>query len=244
MLSESAILKHLARQPKQSAGYKQLVRELGLHGEERRQLSELLAAMVGRKQLIADAERFSLPKAAATSRNQISGRLSMHRDGYGFVIPDRGQAEGRFQGDVFINPQAIGGAMHGDRVLVELGAIRDDGRAEGRILRVVSRAHTTVVGTFHYGRRYNYVIPIDERITQDVIIAQGAEVTPAPSPAASGTRHRVLGEEAKKRLRQVSDLEGMVVDCEITDWPSPTQSPHGRVIEVLGYCARASTGFT
>ncbi|HET8667565.1 MAG TPA: RNB domain-containing ribonuclease, partial [Terriglobales bacterium] len=236
MLSESSILRHLARQPKQAAGYKQLVRELGVRGEERQRLSEMLAGMVARHQLLADAEKFSLPQATA-SRNQLMGRLSMHRDGYGFVIPDRGQAEGRFQGDVFINPHAIGNAMHGDRVLVELGAIRDQGRAVGRILRVVGRAHSTVVGTFHYGRRYNYVVPIDERITQDVIIPQGEEV-PSSAMDANGakeTRHRVLGEEAKKRLREWNDLEGLVVDCEITEWPSPTQSPKGRVIEVLGY---------
>ncbi|HYG99692.1 MAG TPA: RNB domain-containing ribonuclease [Terriglobales bacterium] len=241
MISESAVLRHLSRQPKQSAGYKQLVRELGLRGDDRQRLSELLAGMVGRGQLLADSERFSLPKAAA-SRNQITGRLSMHRDGYGFVIPDRGQGT-QFHGDVFINPQAIGNAMHGDRVLVELGSIRDEGRAEGRIVRVVGRAHPTVVGTFHYGRRYDYVVPIDERITQDVIIPQGAEFPNAkdaddakePRRRKTDSPHRVLGEEAKKRLREWTDLDGVVVDVEITDWPSPTQNPKGRVVEILGY---------
>jgi ribonuclease R len=229
MISEHSILRKLEKQPKQSAGYKQLVRELGARGEDRRVLSEMLAEMVGQGKLRADADRFWLPKSVA-SRNQITGRLSMHRDGYGFVIPDRGQTEGRFEGDVFIPPNAIGSAMHGDRVLVDLAPIRDPERVEGRIAKVVNRQHPTVVGTFHYGRKYNYVVPIDERVKQDIIIPPHAEKT-----VAKETRDRVLGEEARKRPLTLDDLDGMVVDVEITDWPSPTQNPKGRVIEVLGH---------
>src|SRR5207245_4121630 len=84
-----------------------------------------------------------------------SGRLSMHRDGFGFVLPDPtsldDRLKARLSGDIFIPPPAVGSAMHGDRVLVEIGTIRPDGRAEGRIVRPVNRAHPTVVGIFHYG---------------------------------------------------------------------------------------------
>ncbi len=234
MLSEQAILRKLEKQPKQAASYKQLVRELGVRGEDRRVLAEMLADMVGKGKLRADADRFWLPKTVA-ARNQLTGRLSMHRDGYGFVIPDRGQAERRFEGDVFIPPNAIGSAMHGDRVLVELREIRDPERAEGHIVRVVDRQHATVVGTFHYGRKYNYVIPIDEKIKQDVIIPHGAErIINAKDAKDAKERHRVLGDEARKRALTLDDLDGMVVDVEITDWPSPTQNPKGRIIEVLG----------
>jgi ribonuclease R len=45
---------------------------------------------------------------------------------------------------------------------------------------------------------------------------------------------RVLGEEAARRA-EWDDLEGVVVDVEITDWPSATQNPRGRVVEILGY---------
>jgi ribonuclease R len=45
--------------------------------------------------------------------------------------------------------------------------------------------------------------------------------------------HRVVGDEA--RPREIEDLEGVVVDVEITDWPTPTQSARGRIIEILGY---------
>ncbi len=44
MLSDSVILKKLERLPKRTAGFKQLVRELGLHGDARRELSDRLQA--------------------------------------------------------------------------------------------------------------------------------------------------------------------------------------------------------
>jgi ribonuclease R len=233
MISEAAILKKIAQQPKRAAGFKQLVRELGIGGgDQRRELADRLKNLIKRGELRAlPGDKFAIPEAAA-ARNVIVGRLSMHRDGYGFVTPESGDPKKQLAGDVFINPQAIGSAMHGDRVAVEVKAIRGDGRGEGRIVRVLSRRHATVVGTFHYGQRHNYVTPSDEKVSQDVIIPHGMEI-PDRSGAARDSRHRVIGKEA--RVTDWQDLEGVIVDAEITDWPTPTQNPKGRVIEVLGY---------
>ncbi|HEV2402178.1 MAG TPA: VacB/RNase II family 3'-5' exoribonuclease [Candidatus Sulfotelmatobacter sp.] len=273
MLSDATILKHIARQSKRQAGYKQLVRELGLHGDERRELNDHLHKLVKTGQLIPiDSDRYQLPQAAA-DKNLIAGRLSMHRDGFGFVIPDpkslSGPLKSKLAGDIFIPPHQIGNAMHGDMVLVDIANIRDDGRAEGRIVRPINRAHPTVVGIFHYGSRRNYVTPIDTKITQEIVIPE--VVAPASSPAvvAASRRHpghqqlpvpsvspvvkdfedspqspqrsqrkkksvdRVLGDEAARHTNY-TNLEGLVVDVEITDWPSATQSPRGKVIEILG----------
>ena len=195
-------------------------------------------------------------------RNMLVGRLTMHRDGFGFVIPDAtsldANLKARLAGDVFIAPHAIGSSMHGDRVLVEVGTIRSDGRAEGRIIRSLSRAHPTVVGIFHYGHRHNYVKPIDEKVTQEIVIPPGMENPQSPvastpvtsvSPVvafdvdASRPPHRpkkkiaspdrVIGKEAAIHAT-AKNLEGVVVDVEITDWPSATEQPRGRVIEILG----------
>ena len=80
---------------------------------------------------------------AAPDKNLVAGRLTMHRDGFGFVIPDASSLspsmKSRLVGDIFIAPHAIGNAMHGDRVLVDIVATRPDGRAEGRIVRSVVR---------------------------------------------------------------------------------------------------------
>jgi ribonuclease R len=245
-LSDSAILKKIERQPKGTAGFKQLVRELGLHGDARQQLSDRLKRLVSSNQLIeVESGRYAIPKAAA-GKNVLVGKLSMHRDGYGFVTPDAATLDPHLKtllsGDIFIPPPAVGSAMHGDRVLVEVGTIRPDGRAEGRIVRPVVRAHSTVVGIFHHGNRGNYVTPIDQKISQEIIIPPsmeipaGAGVPPgvARAPRPGKSPDRVLGKEAVRR-EELDDLEGVVVDVEITDWPSATQNPRGRVVEILGY---------
>jgi ribonuclease R len=258
MLADSKILKKIERQPKHIAGFKQLVREFGLHGEARGALREQLQQLARSGQLVqVDSDRYAIPQATA-GKNLLVGRLSMHRDGFGFVIPDPtsldSHLKARLSGDIFIPPSAVASAMHGDRVLVEIGAIRADGRAEGRIVRLVGRAHPTVVGVFHYGPRHNYVTPIDQKITQQILIPPGmerlklktdigepgtgltksAKQQAQPSRGGRQSRDRVLGEEAALHT-DGKDLENVVVDVEITDWPTATQNPRARVIEVLGY---------
>jgi ribonuclease R len=265
MISQSTILKHIARQPKRAAGFKQLVRELGVHGETRGELERTLEKLVAGGELVQlNSDRYALPQPAANKhdKNLVVGRLSMHRDGFGFVIPDASSLsptmKARITGDIFIPPHAIGNAMHGDRVLVDVVATRPDGRSEGRIVRPVVRAHPTVVGIFRYGhrhgQRHNTVRPFDSKVTQEIVIPAGLEhpdrsrdsaaknevesEKPQPQGAQSSQSKsisvdRVLGAEAA-RATVGDDLEGMVVDVEITDWPTPTQNPRGRVIEILG----------
>src|SRR4051794_4866595 len=240
MISEQQIMHKISQQPRRAATLKQLVREFGLHGSARNQLASQLRSLVSQGSLVhAPDDRFAIPQKAKPAaqglgKNQASGRLTMHRDGFGFVIPDDPALAERMDGDIFIPPPAIGAAMHGDRVIVDLVPGRDGGRMEGRIVKVAGRAHATVVGTFHHGPKYNYVRPIDEKISQDVIIPPGAEKPRTKSPAENEeTRHRVIGREAKRT--QFADLENVVVDVESPDWPSPTQNPRGRVVEVLGY---------
>jgi ribonuclease R len=251
MLSESAILKKIEQQPKRAAGFKQLVRELRIHGDARRELFERLKQLVASGQLQqVGPDRYAIPQNVS-GKNLAVGRLSMHRDGFGFVIPELNSLDERLKqrlsGDIFIPPPAVGSAMHGDRVLVEIGNIRPDGRAEGRIVRLIGRAHSTVVGKFHYGTRRNYVTPFDHKITQEIEIPKGLEY-PAELSAAAGSvsageaaegkrkssPHRVLGQEAARRASW-DDLENVVVDVEITDWPTATQNPRGRVVEIIGY---------
>src|SRR6266571_4207212 len=211
MLSDSIILKKIQRQPKQTAGYKQLVRELGLHGDQRRELSGRLQKLVSSGQLIAvDSDRYAIPQAAS-GKNLIAGKLSLHRDGFGFVIPDLTSAapnlKTRLSGDIFIPPHAVGPAMHGDRVLVEVTNIRNDGRAEGRIVRPLNRAHPTVVGIFHYGSRNNYVVPIDQKISQHIVIPNGMEYPEDESlvvgrPSLAKAQSPDVGEKGRERTQR------------------------------------------
>src|SRR5437016_5983400 len=250
MLGEQEILRYISKQPKHTAGFKQFIHDLGLKGRARRDLQMLLKQMTRRRKLVAiGKDRWSLP-SSASAQNLVIGRLHTHRDGYGFVTPDPdsipARAQGKLQGDIFIPPPELGNAMHGDRVLVEMGSIRPDGRAEGRIVRVTERKQETVVGIFHYGSRQNFVTPIDAKVATDIVIAQGMEYPSEeleeedeeePSGRshhpAKTTPHRVLGAEVKGG--EWEDLENVVVEVEIVQWPSATQSPRGRVVEILGY---------
>jgi ribonuclease R len=234
-MTDRELVARIARSAGQKAGYKQLVLELGLGGgRQRRLLLEQLARLTVRGELAkVDREHWCIPKRVGGRDNLVAGRLDLHRDGYGFVRPSTRQASGQ-QEDIFIPPNEINGAMQGDQVLVEAEPPKADGRQMGRIARVLERRNPTVVGIFHYARsnreQGNKVVPFDDRMTQQIVIPEGLEIPPVEE---SATPHRVLGSGAAAAAVHES-LEGLVVDVEITSWPTPTKEPVGRVIEVLG----------
>lgn len=273
--SDRDLLRRIGASPGGKAGYKQLIRELGLGGgRERRLLVEQLTRMMARGELVKlENELWAIPKREtgetvrggrssgpsrswdALERNRpgrdrlVSGRLDLHRDGFGFVRPEGG---GERPGeDIFIPPNEINGAMQGDLVLVDEAPPGRDGRRSGRVARVLTRRNPTVVGIFHYagqGRRRsdssfglgtprgNYVTPLDERIGGPIEIPEGGEVL----PAAPESPHRMLGEEARGQKAQWEardsrwPLDGLAVDVEITSFPQPGRPARGRLIEVLG----------
>ena len=267
--TDRELMRLIERSPGHRAGYKQLIRELGLGGgRERRLLLEQLARITARGELVkVDSEQWSLPTATpektkrvkrgavempvehrATRDRLLAGRLDLHRDGYGFVRPN-GSVDR--SDDLFIPPNELNGAMQGDEVLVDEAPPGRDGRRSGRIARVLNRRNPTVVGIFHYARTHrgrspwenapmingNYITPLDERMTQAILIPEGAEVPSMPQQ----TPHRVLGEEAQAQQSHWSEeldphrpLEGLAVDVEITDFPTVGRPARGRVIEVLG----------
>src|SRR5260370_14522763 len=131
------------------------------------------------QKLPQDTPRRSQPSPLA-GLDEIKGRLVLHHDGYGFVVPDPPMPQ--LDGDVFIPPNAVQDAMHGDHVLAKiqrLGGVTGAQRAEGRILRVLDRAHPTVVGLFRYGASTNVVLPYDVRIQHAIEIPPATTLTPA-----------------------------------------------------------------
>src|SRR6185312_8278466 len=160
--------------------------------------------------------------------NQLTGRLVAHRDGYGFVVPDAPRKD--LDGDLFIGRDAMGDAMHGDLVLASIERRNrfagGPARAEGRVLRVVNRAQATVVGLFRYGSRGNTVAPYESRLLQEIIIPPGDELT----PELQGK----MGAHPPRRGVRLPELDGAVVNVELTRFPRGGIAPMGRVIEILG----------
>jgi ribonuclease R len=218
-MTDTALLDHIGALPHARANFKQLVRELGTKGARREDLEAGLARLAARGDLLElRAGQFVL---TSRSREYTVGRLNMHRDGYGFLVPDR-PVDG-IAGDVFIPPDSAAKAMHGDRVVVRIARIESDGRADGEIVKVLARAHPTVVGEFRIGRHGFFVAPHDERIRQWIEIPEGMEF---PPPGATADR---IGVEAP-RVDSVADLAGMIVNVELLDF----ETPSGRVVEILG----------
>ncbi len=139
--------------------------------------------------------------ASATSQTSFYGRLIGHRDGFGFVRPDAGGD------DVFISPKEMLKAMHGDRVSARVVGTDRRGRPEAVILEVVEHANRNLVGRLVNERGILLVVPEDQRIKHDVIVAPIDTMGAEP---------------------------GQVVSIEIIDPPTRYTPPVGRVIEVLG----------
>ena len=174
-----------------------------------------------------------LAAAPVLARDEVRGRLVLHHDGYGFVVPDVPMPQ--LDGDVFIPRDAVEDAMHGDRVVARLqrvSGLHGGQRAEGRIVRVLGRAHPSVVGLFRYGPRGNVVLPYDSRIQHEIEIPPGEELTTALQEKLGGGvgRHGALG----KRAPRLPELDGAVVNVALMRYPRGGSAPTGRVIEILG----------
>jgi len=223
-VTDSAILDHIAKLPHARATFKQLVRELGSRGLPREEIDAALSRLTHKGDLVE--VRSGHFAATRFSREYAVGRLNMHRDGYGFLISER-PLEG-LRGDVYIPRDSAQTAMHGDRVVVRIARIENDGRADGEIVKILRRAHQTVVGEFRVRPRKCYVVPHDERISQWIEIPEGMEL-----PPASATRDRVGVKPVEVHTAQ--DLDGMIVNVEILEFPEDGEHAVGRVIEILGH---------
>jgi len=142
----------------------------------------------------------------------------------------------QLDGDVFIPRDGIQDAMHGDHVLAKiqrLGGVAGAQRAEGRIIRILGRAHATVVGLFRYGTQHNVVLPYDVRIQHEVEIPRGNELTPGlwKKLGFSGADEISI---RSRRIPRLDELDGAVVNVELLRYPHGGASATGRVIEILG----------
>jgi ribonuclease R len=225
VVTDRSLLDHIRRLPHARATYKQLVRELHLQGENRGVLDEALDRLIDKGLLVELRSGHFI--ATGVNSEYVAGRLSIHRDGYGFLIPD--MVPTGIRGDIFLPPSEAGEGMNGDRALVHLTRFGNDGRAEGEVVRILRRAHVTVVGEFHVRKRGNFVAPSDDRLRQWIEIPEGLEI-----PARDLSIDRV-GSLPSRKIESAEDLDGMIVNVEILEFPENGDAAVGRVTEILGY---------
>jgi ribonuclease R len=202
MLNSEQLLTLIRDKVEHPATPRELLQRLKIPREQRATVTRLLKGLVQAGHLVETrGNRFGLPDRM----NLVVGRVQTHPRGFGFVVSDR-PIEG-ISGDIFIAGANLNQAMHGDRVVARLERTTGE-RAEGRILRILERGASTVVGRFEVDESgTGFLVPFDRRLIVDV---------------------QIPGDE-----RGEAEPGEMVV-VEITRWPTPTRSPLGRVLEVLG----------
>jgi ribonuclease R len=203
ILSRDQILALMRERVHHPAGLRELHQLLKVPREERASFKRHIAALVTSGDLIQiRGHRFGLPE----KMDLYVGRLQTHQAGYGFVAPERPLEPAG--GDIYISGPNLHEAMQGDRVVVRIERIKDGGRVEGRIIRILERANERIVGRYDCDDNgMGYVVPFDRRVLMDIFIPPGQEGGASP---------------------------GEMVTVELTRWPTSTRTAIGRVAAVLG----------
>ena len=195
------LLPLLEGEPLQAAG---IARALRMNRDDLPLLDQTLSALEREGRIVrVRRDHYILPESA----DLFTGKLQIHAGGSGHVLAD--QEGGK---DLFVSADNLGTALNGDRVVARLihqprfhGRPRRDGRQEGRIIRVVERAGTPVVGTLRKTNNFYHVVADDPRFPRTLYV---------PSPEGAK-----LGEKVVARLDR---------------WENCQENPEGRIVEVLG----------
>ena len=162
--SRELILHHLAERGS-PASREQLVEEFGLGTEDQIEaLRRRLRAMERDAQLIYTRRGTYAP---VDKLDLIAGRVSGHRDGFGFLIPDDGSD------DLFLSPAQMRLVFDGDRALARVSGLDRRGRREGALVEVVSRAHETIVGRYFEEGGIGFVQADNPKVQQEVLVTPG-----------------------------------------------------------------------
>ncbi len=195
---EKSLQEYLNARPGQSFKSRELARKLNVHTRDYRDFKMTLRALVeadtiGRYK----GGRFGSKRAMKTAE----GVLHVKTQGYGFLLREDGGEK------VFVSDSRMAGAMHRDRVEVEIWSQEPGKSPEGRVVKILSRARQRIVGTFHEGRQIHFVTPDEIKMSRDISI--------------------------EEELRNgAKDGQKVVVEVVRTDDRRPTE---GRVDEVLGF---------
>ncbi|AQZ35166.1 ribonuclease R [Pseudomonas sp. LPH1] len=162
--SRELILSHLAERGA-PASREQLIEEFGLHTEDQLEaLRRRLRAMERDGQLIYTRRGTYAP---VDKLDLICGRISGHRDGFGFLVPDDGSD------DLFLSPAQMRLVFDRDRALVRVAGFDRRGRREGGIVEVIERAHESIVGRYYEENGIGFVVADNPKIQQEVLVTPG-----------------------------------------------------------------------
>ena len=202
MYSSDDILSLIRDKVHHPATSRELAQLLNVPREERTNFKRQLKTLVSNGELLQiRGNRFGIPE----KMDLVVGKLQTNPGGFGFVVPELGERGERK--DIYIAASNLTEAMHGDRVVARVERKTEKG-LEGRIIRILERSQTNIVGRYEIDDAgLGYVVPFDRRVVTDVHVPTGQSSSAEP---------------------------GEMVLVEITRWPSATRGPVGKVSEVLG----------
>jgi ribonuclease R len=203
---------------------KDIVAALKVKSDDSREiLRRRLRAMVRDGQLIQNRRNaFGLP----ARMDLVKGRVSAHRDGFGFVIPDDGGS------DLYISSREMRKVLHGDRVLAGVTGTDRQGRREGMIADVLERANDSIVGRYVEENGIALVVPDDPRINQDVMVPMADTMGARPGQVVVAT---IVTEptERKPPVGKITEIlgqsgaPGMATEIAIRSHAIPHEWPEG-----------------
>src|SRR5215217_7256555 len=143
MFSRDQVLSLMRERVHHPAGMRELLQVLKVPKDDQTSFKRHVKSLVAAGELIQiRGNRFGLPE----KMDLYVGRLQTNPAGYGFVTPERPLEPAG--GDIYISGTHLNEAMQGDRVVVRIERIKDGGRAEGRIIRVLERTNASIIGRY------------------------------------------------------------------------------------------------
>lgn len=180
--------------------FKELAMLLQAAKEQRDELREILEALEADGKIYL-SKRGKYCKGEA---KRLAGTFRASLKGYGFVVTEDGEA------DIYIAEENTGGAFDGDRVEFVLGRESQGRSREGKIVKIISRGLTKIVGTYQKrdGQNYGFVLPDNRRFPCDIFI-------PAEKSMGAVSGHKVV--------------------AELMSYGEPGRNPEGKVTEIIGH---------
>lgn len=180
--------------------FKELAMLLQAAKEQRDELREILEALEADGKIYL-SKRGKYCKGEA---KRLAGTFRASLKGYGFVVTEDGEA------DIYIAEENTGGAFDGDRVEFVFGRESQGRSREGKIVKIISRGLTKIVGTYQKrdGQNYGFVLPDNRRFPCDIFI-------PAEKSMGAVSGHKVV--------------------AELMSYKEPGRNPEGKVTEIIGH---------
>ena len=203
-----------------------LLTGFGLQGQRLRgQFEETLQKMVRAGQIIENRRG---EYCLAAKLHLVTGTVSGHRDGFGFVLRDDGEP------DVYLSAREMRSVIDEDRVAIKVVGADRRGRPEGRIVDVLQRGIRDTAGQFIRERGIGVVVPDNPKIAHRILIPKGeaGNARPGQMVVAKILDYPTHTEQPTGRIVKVigdPEQKGIATDIAIHangipfEWPKKVQ---------------------